>query len=268
MRVNHWKQAIAGSGAAIALALPFTSPAVAHTAYMLPNVFAANLEKQVTVQSSFTEDFFQPEIAVNADDFHVILPDGSRGEFATIAKHKQVVVMESPMEAEGTYRFTTGVRHGRTGKMAMVDGKWQPVHGEVPAKATMVKTSQTETVSDVYVSKKAPTRAPVDVQIGRLVIQPVTHPSDAYLDGPFEFTVLFDGKPLSGQTVSVDRGGSRYETVKYHKEISTGEQGGATLRFDKPGVYILMTRHRADAPAGADTDIRSYTTTLTFEVQA
>ncbi|MCJ2188828.1 DUF4198 domain-containing protein [Novosphingobium beihaiensis] len=260
---------IAVSGAALAaLTVGFAAPVQAHTAFMLPNVFAANLESQVTIESSFSEDFFNPEIAVDGGDFHVILPDGSRAEFETVTRHRQVTILESAMKDEGTYRFTSGVRLGRKGKLALKDGKWLPVRGDaIPAGASTVRTSQTETVSDVYVSKKAPTRAPVDVMIGRLALHPITHPSDVYLDGPFAFEVLFDGKPLAGQTISVDRGGARYDTVKYHKDITSDAAGKAVLRFDRPGVYIVMTRHRADAPAGAGTDLRSYTTSLTFEVQ-
>lgn len=240
----------------------------AHTSYMLPNIFAANLERHVTVQSSFAEEFFRPEIAVDSDDFHVILPDGQRAEFENVSKHRQLVVLESPIAEEGTYRFTTGVRHGRVGKLAMVDGEWQPVRGDdVPANASDVKTSQTETVADVYISKKAPTRAPVDMSIGRLVIQPVTHPSDIYLDTGFAFKILFDGQPLGNQPISVDRGGARYDAEKYHEEVTTEADGSIALSFDRPGIYVVMTRHRADAPAGAETDIRSYTTSLTFEVQ-
>ncbi|MET1755519.1 DUF4198 domain-containing protein [Novosphingobium sp. RD2P27] len=251
----------------LALTAAATAPAAAHTAYMLPNVFNANVEQQVTVQSSFAEKFFVPEIAVDADDFHVIMPDGSRAEFTSVAKLKQLVVLESDLREEGTYRFTTGVRRGRVGKMAEVDGKWVPIHDKIPANATAVQTSQTETVSDVFVTKKAPTRAPVDMQIGRLRLQPVTHPSDVYLDGEFALKVMFDGQPLQDQLVYLDRAGAEYEEPKFHREIRTGAEGGLSLSFDQPGVYVLMTRHRADAPAGADTDLRSYTTALTFEVQ-
>lgn len=243
------------------------SPAQAHTSYILPNVFSANTQDYVTLESSFTETFFQPEIPVDSDDFQVILPDGSRANFETVSKHRQVVILESPMKQEGTYRFTTGVRLGRVGKVALVGGEWKPVHGDVPAGATQIKTSQTETVADVYVTKKAPTRAAVDKQLGRLVIQAVTHPSDVYLDGGFTAKVLFDGKPLAGQTVSVDRGGSEYDAVKYHRDVTTSADGSLSLKFDTPGVYLIMTRHRADAPAGSTTDERSYTTSLTFEVQ-
>lgn len=251
------------------LAVASAHPAAAHTGYMMPNVFVANTERMVTLESAFSEDFFNPQVALESEDFHVIGPDGKRIAFDSVSPHKQVTVLEATISADGTYRFTSGVRRGRTGKMAMAKGKWVPVLGDtLPEGTEYVKTSQTETVSDVYVTKKGPTRAPVDTHVGRLEIHPITHPGDVSVDGPFEFEVLFDGKPLAGQALSLDRGGARYEQSKPHKDVTSGTDGKVSLHFDKPGVYILMTRYRADAPAGADTDIRSYTTTLTFDVQA
>ncbi|GLK46392.1 MULTISPECIES: DUF4198 domain-containing protein [Novosphingobium] len=241
--------------------------ALAHTSYLLPKFFAGNTEKMVTVESAFGEKFFRPEVPVDASDYHVILPDGSRGSFQSITPLKQMVVLESALDAEGTYRFTTGVRLGRVGKSALVGGKWQPVHGEVPKEATQVRTSQTETVADAYVSKKQPTRAPVDVAIGRLRIQPVTHPSELYLDTPFTLNVLFDGKPMAAQELELDRGGADYEEAVSHRQVRTDAQGKAVITFDRPGTYVLMTRHRAEAPAGSGTDERSYTTSLTFQVE-
>ncbi|QIG78757.1 DUF4198 domain-containing protein [Stakelama tenebrarum] len=263
-KFSHIVKACAAGIAATALVV---GSATAHTSYLLPNIFTANVERYVTLQASFAEDFFRPEIAVDNADFHVIRPDGSRAELENITKLRQMVVLESPIEEEGTYRFTTGVRHGRTGQVALVDGEWVPVRGEAPASAVQVQTSQTETVADVYVTKKAPTRAPVDLAIGRLVIQPVTHPSDIYKGGGFDFKILFDGEPLADQVVNLDRGDAQYDAAPAHRELRTDAQGGVSLSFEKPGVYLLMVRHRAAAPAGSETDQRSYTTSLTFEVQ-
>lgn len=241
--------------------------ALAHTSYLLPKVFSANTERMVMVESSFAEKFFHPEVPVDSSDYHVVLPDGSRGSFQTITPLKQLVILESALETEGTYRFTTGVRLGRVGKSALIGGTWRPVQGEIPKEATQVRTSQTETVADAYLSKKQPTRAPVDVAIGRLRIQPVTHPSQLYLDTPFTLTVLFDGKPMAGQQLVLDRGGADYEEAVTHREVTTDAAGKAVLRFERPGIYVLMTRHRAEAPAGSGTDERSYTTSLTFQVE-
>lgn len=241
--------------------------ASAHTSYLLPKVFAANTERVVTVESAFAEKFFRPEVPVDSKDYHIIRPDGSRGEFQSITPLKQLVVLEAPLDQDGTYRFTTGVRLGRVGKSALVGNQWRPVQGEVPKDATKVRTSQTETVADVYVSKKTPTRAPVDVAIGRLRIQPVEHPSQLYVDTPFTLTALFDGKPMAGQQLVLDRGGADYEEAVTHREFTTETDGRATIRFDRPGIYVLMTRHRAEAPAGSGTDERSYTTSLVFQVE-
>ncbi|HUD31015.1 MAG TPA: DUF4198 domain-containing protein [Novosphingobium sp.] len=248
------------------LAAAQSGGAFAHTSYLLPKMFSANTESMVTLESSFAEKFFHPEVPVDSKDYHVVLPDGSRGEFQTITPLKQLVILESALGPEGTYRFTTGVRLGRVGKSAFVGGLWRPVQGEAPAGA-QVRTSQTETVADVYVTKKKVTRAPVDVAIGRLRIQPVTHPSEVYLDTPFKLQVLFDGKPMAGQELVLDRGGADYEEAVTHSQATTDAQGNAVLRFERPGIYMLMTRHRAAAPEGAGTDERSYTTSLTFQVE-
>lgn len=241
--------------------------AIAHTSYILPTFFSANTESMVTLQSAFGEKFFRPEVPVDSKDYHVVLPDGSRGTFQSITPLKQVVILEGALPLEGTYRFTTGVRLGRIGKSALVGGKWRPVQGEVPAEATQVRTSQTETIADVYVSKKQPTRAPVDVAIGRLRLQPVTHPNALYVDAPFELKVLFDGEAMSGQQLVLDRGGADFEEAIVHRDVTTDADGKLVLRFERPGTYVLMTRHRAAAPAGSGTDERSYTTSLTFQVE-
>ncbi|MGN6355965.1 MAG: DUF4198 domain-containing protein [Novosphingobium sp.] len=255
-----------GPALAFGLLAALPAPALAHTAYLLPNLFSANQENAVTVESSFAEHFFKPEIAVDSDDWRVILPDGTGAAPANVAKLKQLVVLEADIKQEGTYRFTTGVRRGRTGKLAWLGGRWEPVRGEAPAGA-QIRTTQTETVSDVYVTKKGPTRAAVDARIGRLAIHPITHPADVALDTKFDVEILFDGKPLAGTKLELDRGGQDYDAVSSHREVTTGPDGRVSLSFDKAGAYVLMARHRADAPARSETDERSYTTTLTFEVQ-
>lgn len=255
--------------AGILSATTLCAAAYAHTSFMYPNAFVTTEGDHVTVQASFSEDPFVPEIAVLSEDYHVILPDGSREDFKTLTQLRQVVVLESDLDTEGTYRFTTGVRLGRKSKKALVDGEWQAVFGpdaEVPENATEVITSQTETVADVYVTKGVSTWEAVNFPIGRLLITPVTHPNEIYLGEGFEFKLLFDGQPLAGQSVEIKRQGGTYETPKYERHVEADDSGTVSLSFDKPGKYLLMTRHAVDAPEGAETDERSYTTSLTFEV--
>lgn len=67
--------------------------------------------------------------------------------------------------------------------------------------------------------------------------------------------------------MNVDRGGARYDASMFHEEIATDADGKVSLNFEKAGVYIIWTRQSAPAPAGADVDERSYTTSLILEVQ-
>ncbi len=253
----------------IVSAVALCAAAQAHTSFMYPNAFITTEGSQVTLQASFSEDPFVPEIAVLSDDYHVILPDGSRDDFKTLTKLRQLVVLESDLDTEGTYRFTTGVRMGRKSQKALVDGEWKPIFGpdaEVPENATEVITSQTETVADVYVTKGASTWDAVELPTGQLIIKPVTHPSEIYLGEGFEFQLLFNGEPLAGQSVEIKRQGGAYESPKYERHVESDAFGTVNLSFDTPGKYLIMTRHAADAPDGAETDERSYTTSLTFEV--
>lgn len=246
-------------------------PAIAHTSYVKPNVFSTSRADMVTLEVSFTENFSNPEVGVTSQDWHFYLPDGSRAGYDNIVELKQVTVIEQSLEQEGTFRFSTGERLGRTGKrFRMPDGSFELAIGEdreerpVPDGATVV-TSQTATVADVYVTRGAPTRTAVDTKIGRLRIEPVTHPNEIYLDEGFDFRLTFDGAPMPGQVMTLYRDGGTYADDKGASEIIAGD-GVTTISFAEPGMYMLMTRHQDDAPEGAETDIRSYTTSITFEV--
>ncbi len=243
-------------------------PANADTSYLKPNFFTTANADIVTVQSSFTEDFSNPSVAVKSDAWTVLGPDGKPLKFDTVQPFTQVTILEAATKANGTYRLSTGERLGRVGPQILVDGVWTPFAPgrEIPAGA-QTRQSQTATVADVYVTRGAPTKAPVEANVGALALKPVTHPNDVYLDTGFEFRVLLNGKAVPNQTVEIWREGGAYEEPAYRKELKSGADGTIKATFDKPGVYLIWTRMSADAPKGAATPIRSYTTSLTLEVQ-
>lgn len=260
------KLKLAAQMAAFICASGFAS---AHTSYMLPSTFNMDRGSTVTLQCSFSEDFSGPEIAVLSDDYHVVHPDGARADFDTLTPFKQLVVMEQSLEREGTYRFTTGQRLGRKSRRALVDGEWKPIFGpnaEVPENASEVISTQTATVADVYVSKGAPTWPAVEATIGRLVFTPQTHPNEIFVDEPFDLNVSFDGEPMAQKEMTLYRHGGAYDDRKFRQTVTTDDAGDLALTFDQAGIYLVMTRHRAPAPEGAETDERGYTTSLTFEV--
>ena len=71
MAIRTASSALAFLGFGLAVA----GMACAHSPYLLPNAFDATDRKLVTVQGSFTEEFFVPDVAMKSDDYHVIAPD-------------------------------------------------------------------------------------------------------------------------------------------------------------------------------------------------
>jgi hypothetical protein len=256
------------TAALVLAAIASGAPALADTSYLKPNFFTTANADIVTVQSSFTEDFSNPSVAVKSEAWTIVGPDGKPAKFDTVQPFTQVTILEAATKANGTYRLSTGERLGRVGPQILVDGVWQPFAPgrEIPAGA-QIRQSQTATVADVYVTRGAPTRAPVDARIGSLELRPVTHPNDVYLDSGFELRVMLNGKAVAGQQVEIWREGGGYEEPSYRKLLTSGADGAVKITFDKPGVYLIWTRMSGDAPAGAATPVRSYTTSLTLEVQ-
>ncbi len=254
--------------ALLGLAVGLAGAARADTSYLRPNWFTTATGDLVTVQSSFTEDFSNPAVGVKSEAWTVIGPDGAASTFKTRGEFTQLTVLEAETKANGTYRLSTGERLGRVGPQVLVDGVWQPFAPgrEIPPGA-QTRQSQTATVADVYVTRGAPTHAPVEARIGALELKPDRHPNDVYLDTGFSLRVLLNGRPVAGQAVEVWREGGSYDEPPYRVRHVSAADGRVTLNFDRPGVYLIWTRMSAEAPAGAATPIRSYTTSLTLEVQ-
>ena len=247
----------------------------AHTSYILPNVFSTSKGERMTASSSFTEEFFVPDFKVDSDDFHLILPSGEKADYGNIAIFDQLTVLESALNEDGTYRFSTGDRLGRKFKMKFVDGAWdymargmgENAKSDFIPEGAKVADFQSQTVAVAYVTKGAPTGAALKQKGSGLEILPVTHPSEVYVGEPFEFVLTFNGKPMKGHEISVFRQGGKYEEPHYKLNVMSKKKGKISVVFEKPGVYIAMTRHQDKAPEGSETPYRSYTISLTFEVQ-
>lgn len=243
----------------------------AHTPYMLPNSFSTSSAEKLTVISSFTEEFFVPDFKVDSEDFHMLLPDGSRVEFANVAFFEQVTVLESPLEKEGTYLLSTGKRLGRKFKMKRVGDGWDYIRrtseNETEEVLEGVETAdfQSQTVAEAYVTKGAPSTEVLNPTGIGLEIVPLTHPSEVYFEEEFNLKIQFNGKVLAGHHLNLFREGGSYEEPKYTQEVISDEEGKITVVLDKPGVYLIMTRYQDIAPEEAETPYRSYTIALTFE---
>ena len=231
--------------------------AQAHSPYLLPTVFDASDRKIVTVTGSFTESFFTPEVVMKSDAYAVIGPDGVRVPL-TQTYLREVALVEATVEKPGTYRITTGQRGGRTAKAALVNGEWKFFEGEkAPADAIDM---QSLTMADVYVTRGAPSDAAL-APIGKgLEFKAITHPSKIVTGQDAVFEVLFDGKPLANQAITLQGADDRYaDTKAAARTVTSDAKGNPTGGGDK-----VKARHRV-APAAAGQPGQSFTYALTFE---
>lgn len=262
------------SGLAV-IALFAAVSAEARTSYVLPYNFAPT-EAYVTAEAATSENVFIPEGALKLDSFQIIDDQGA----VTTAKgtqFKEVTLFESALPHEGTFRLTTGNQEMRSMQMVEVDGKWRPVRGPggkgpggqssqqpaIPADAKMV-TVTGMTRADSYISFKKPSDTLPPLEGKGLEVAPVTHPSRLFAGSTFDFTVMFDGKPLPAADFKIERGGDQYRDASYAYTGTTDADGKAQVTFDTPGVYVIeMNRKWQD---GDQSDPRSWSYSLTLEV--
>ncbi len=265
MAQSRWTIRLAACLAGLAIAAP---PALAHISYLLPSNFHLEEDGEVTVQAGFSETFSRPEVALRSNAFSIITPSGKTEVFSGIETVGKLTVLGATLEEEGTYRLTSGERIGRKGVQVKIGEDWIPLEpGSPVAEGVETRESQTATVADVYVTRGEPTDAVLSSSIGRLALQPVTHPNRIDAGEGFRFRVTFDGEPLAGQQIQVQREGGQYESPAYSALVTSDADGYATFEMERPGAYLMMTRKSAQAPAGSETDIRSYTTSLVIEAR-
>ena len=239
--------------------------AVAHSPYLLPNKFDLTKRDHVSVQASFTEDYFIPDVVMKADDFHVVMPDGARAAVAPIYT-RDLAVLDVPTVLDGTYRISTGNRAGRTAKAALLaDGKWQffderegaPAGGKVHDIASITR-------ADVYVSRGTPTDNALALTRKGLELEFLTHPNRLLAGTPARLRVLYDGKPLPDQVLTLRKAAEAGASAS-PVEIRSAADGSVSVPFATPGIYHLMARLRFALP-NSESKAESHTYAVTLEV--
>lgn len=238
----------------------------AHTPYLKPNLFTTPQRDHVTVEASFAEDFFVPDVVMKADDYHVVTPSGARLKLASVTYLRDLALFEVDLPDPGTYRISTGQRTGSTRRMALVNGKWEALReGEVPA-GVRVAEAQSITRADLYVSKgPVSEKALAPTGVG-LEIVPMAHPNRLDAGGALAVRLLFEGKPLAGAAISLhgegpEEGGAKPVT------LTTDAEGKASFSLPRDGTFLLLSRHRVEVPDGP-VAVKSHSATLTFAVGA
>jgi hypothetical protein len=218
--------------------------AQAHSPYLLPNLFDVGKRDHVTVQASFTEEFFEPDVVMKSEDYHVIAPDGSKQPLAPVYA-KDLAILEAPTAAEGTYRKFLG-------------------REESPPAGSKAYDVTSITIADVYVTRGKPSDKALAPSNSGFEFRAISHPSSLFVASEAKFVVLLDGKPLAKHPVSIYSGQQRYSDKKVFAEVTTDASGQFSVKPDKPGPYLALSRYRPTPKADSAQGV-SYTYSLVFE---
>lgn len=249
---------------ALSTALLAVGSAHAHSPYLLPNLFDLGKRNHVTVQGSFTEEFFSPDVVMKSDDYHVVTPAGTKVPLTPVYT-RDLAIVEADTKEPGTYRISTGRRGGRTAKAAWVNGDWKFLgpKEEAPAGARIYDVTSI-TMAEVYVTQGKPTEQALAPRDTGLEYRALSHPNSVFVGSDVKFEVLFDGKPLAGHAISVYGGKALSADQKPFAEVTTDQQGRFSFKPGEPGIYLAMSRHRP-TPAKDGQQGVSYTYSVVLE---
>lgn len=247
--------------------LLIAAPAMAHSPYLKPNMFTPDAKRgHVTVEASFAEGSLNPDVAMKADKWHAIAPDGTTVALTPAAALKDATYLEVPLAQPGTYRISSGERTGRLAKAALQGSNIRFLEGaeDKPWPSEKLIEVQSVTRADVYVVHGKPSALPAPAS--DFGIYPVSDPSDAYTGEVIRVKVLRDGKPVKDARVIVEDAQERYAAKKAAPaEVVTDADGEARITAGAAGLYLLLTRVRAPSATNPNLWI-SNTATLTLEV--
>lgn len=257
-----------GGAIAFSTLFSFTIDTYAHTPYLSPATFEPVFGDVVTLDASFAERFFIPEVAFEDGNFHVISPDGHSEKPNTELFLKTRTVIEHELKQEGTYRFSTGKRLGAIFVVYEEDGERKTARNaefKLPAGAKVLEKYQSITIAETYVSKGAPDDKATTARGAGLEISAQTHPNDIFAGDNHALQVLFEGKPLADASIDIYRGADQFSVDKADSNLTSNKKGVFTFNPEQEGVYLLRVRHRAPAPKSPEVDSYSHTYTLVLE---
>lgn len=256
---------------ACVFACVFAATASAHTPYLAPSTFAPRAGDTVALDASFAETFFVPETVFDNSHFTVTGPDGKEVALdgVQLLKVRAVGEYTLPKGTAGTYRFSTGPRLGALFRTWELDGKRESSRdpeAKIPAGAKVISNFQSLTLAETYVTVGEPGLAALQPRSKGIELVPTTHPNDLFVGETFDFTVQYDGKPLADQKVEVTEAVWTSDRKPQVVTVLTDAQGKASVKLERAGTWLALTRYRTRAPAGAPVDEYSNSYTLTFRV--
>ncbi|WP_416306169.1 DUF4198 domain-containing protein [Neptunicella sp. SCSIO 80796] len=240
----------------------------AHTPYLYPSSFEVSKKGIVSLDASFAEKFFVPEVAFNDSIFHIVTPQSHSITPDTIMKLNLRTAVEHKISDDGTYRFSTGRRLGRVFKIYEIDGERKSLENPqdpVPAGGKLLSFFQSDTMAETYVTKGAPDKGALVAYNQGLEFVALTHPNDLFVGESIKLRSQFEGDPLARLKIDIFLANNQFSDEKPLLTTESDSKGEFSFTPKQAGNYLLRARHRSKAPAGSDAPEISNTYTLVLE---
>ena len=270
------KKRIWGFAATAALAALVAVPASAHRQWMMPSATVLSGDDVwVTVDAAVSNDLFYFEHQpMRLDAMKAWAPDGTEAAIENKSTGRYRSTFDVHLTKKGTWRI------GSEADMLMgsydLNGKTERLPRgtttanlaeRIPAGATNVKTSESSSRNEIFVTVGEPTTTLFQPKGKGIELIPVTHPNDLFAGEAATFQFLLDGKPASGLTVTVIPGGIRYRDQLNQIDLTTGADGKVEVTWPEPGMYwVNVTTPQPEQAEGAapppPSRRASYVTTL------
>ncbi|MBC2605909.1 DUF4198 domain-containing protein [Pelagicoccus albus] len=218
--------------------------ASAHRLWILPSYTVLSGEDQwVSFEAAVSNNLFYPNhVALRLDGVHAISPSGQELELQSPAQGKIRSSFELQLKEQGTYRIYSG--GGMMFASWTEDGEKKRKRGTDKEFAAMDLASMEDLQLrkninrvETYVSAGEPTD--ITPSGKGLELEFISHPNDLYTGETAQFRVLLDGKPSSGQKITVVKGNDRYRDTEGSLELESDSEGLIEVSWDQAGRYWI-----------------------------
>lgn len=249
------KKSIALIAALAALAVPMS--AQAHRQWLAPtSTVLSGADAWVGFDGGASNGVFIPDHnAMNLDGLVITAPDGSIVQAENKMRARYRSTFDLHMTQQGTYRVANVaggvlVSYKQGGEQKRWRGAEADMAANIPADATEVVATRSNTRSETYVTLGEPSVSALAPTGQGIELAPVTHPNDLVAGEAATFKLLRDGQPAADLEVTIARGGTRYRDNPEEITVKTGADGSFTVTWPEPGMYWMNAAIRT--PASGD----------------
>lgn len=238
-----------------ALVLPLS--AQAHRAWIAPSqTVLSGADAWVGFDAGMSNGVFLADHApMNMAGLVITAPDGSTVAAENLNRSRYRSTFDLHLTQQGTWRVANVfdvvvASYTLNGEQQRWRGPLADYPAALPEGATNIQATHSQSRIETWVTLGEPTEGALAPTGQGLELVPVSHPTDLVVGEAATFTLLKDGQPVAGQTVTLARGGGRYRDAPEEITLTTGADGRFSVTWADAGLYWINASVRSEATDG------------------